>query len=113
MALAAKHYREARGITERPPATEPDQIDTSPFASRCFIIAKVWPPGSPHSVRLLAVSAGDLSAEAKDKLRAAGVDVDDPKRFIPLGGETALGRPRNPIAIAEIVALVEAERAQK
>jgi hypothetical protein len=112
-AMAAKRYREACGITERPPATEPGMIDTAPFAGRCCITAKVWPPGSPHSVRLLAVSAGDLSAEARDKLRAAGVEVDDAKRFIPLGRETALGRPRSSIALAEIVALVEEERAKK
>src|SRR5262245_36725170 len=72
MAPPAKVYREMQGITGPPPhPTPPDVIYTRPFAGRCMIVDKIWPPGWPHSVRLLVVRAGDLSPEARERLRAA------------------------------------------
>jgi hypothetical protein len=91
-----------------------DVIDTRPFESRCTVTGTVWPPGSPHRVRLLSVRAGDLPAEVRERLRAAGCGpLGDPETMIPLGEELALGRPRTTVAVAEVVRLVKAEAARR
>jgi hypothetical protein len=91
-----------------------DVIDTRPFESRCSVMATIWPKGSPHRVRLLSVRAGDLPADVRERLRAAGCGpLDDPETMVPLGEEMALGRPRARVAVAEVVRLVKAEAARR
>jgi hypothetical protein len=91
-----------------------DVIDTWPFADRCTVVQTLWPKGSPHRVRLLSVRAGDVPADVRERLRAAGCGpLNDPETMIPLGEEMALGRPRTTVAVTEVVRLVQAEVARR
>ncbi len=85
-----------------------DKIDTGPFAHRCTLVGTVWPPGSTHRVRLVAVHAGDLPDDVLGRLRAAGGGpLDDPHQLVPLGEEAALGRPRTTVTVSEVVRLLK------
>jgi hypothetical protein len=97
------------GASTISPGNRQALIDTGRIGP-CVITATIWPPGSCHKVRLLAVPARDLPAEMKERLRAEGCGewVDEPEELIPLGEEAALGRPRNPIPVEEIVTRIKA-----
>jgi hypothetical protein len=90
----------------RPPVG--DQINTAPFSDRCTVVATLWPKGSPCRTRHGAVRAGDVPADVRARLRAAGCGpLDDPEALIPLGAEMALGRPRTAVAVSEVVRLIQ------
>jgi hypothetical protein len=110
-AMSAKGTRLAQGLDSIRPIPS-DQIDTKPFAHCCTVTRTEYPPGAMHRRRYLSISAKYLPAEVKERLCEADPEVGawlrEDEELIPLGEEMALGLPRNPIPVAELVALIKA-----